>query len=504
MQNKHYYLLLIAVYVFFSILFFDFHVRSDGEFFYAYIRSPIIDNDLDFFNDLRNVKWFNRSLELGIDVSTPTGLAINLHTLGNSLLNAPFFLVAHAISIAGNYPTDGFSILYTGAFNMGSVIYSFFGSAILFHVFTKYLSFKKVDSFLAVLSISIATPLLVYSFYVPSFSHAHNFFAVSLFLLIWIKYRDQNNLKYWIFMGSCAGLIMMIRLVDVVFVILPIIDLILFKRDKIKNIFKKISHIGIYIVFVILAFSPMMYVWTILYGEPIPSPLPVDQAFEQGGLDRTFMNWTNPFVLEFLFSEHRGLFLWSPIFLLAIAGYYFLYKKHKQLSIMAMIMTVIVFYIHSAPFDWEAGGAFGQRRVADISPFLAIGLVALLDRIGITSITSKIAKSLVVFPLIIWNVIFVLIWRMEGLVQQTMGVFFDTGRSVNFSDHVFPHIGNFPLYFHEQMRKGFVNSVNNGLKEYGIGLNEDYWFLILLIPTIALIFFAFYGDLRKRVKQKTT
>ena len=76
-------------------------------------------------------------------------------------------------------------------------------------------------------------------------------------------------------------------------------------------------------------------------------------------------------------------------------------------------MTGLVFYMHSIPWDWWGGAAFGQRRVADISPFLAFGLVALLDRLNIYSIKSKIIKGVMFLIFPFWNIIFMIQWLVD-------------------------------------------------------------------------------------------
>jgi len=487
-----YYFILLAVHLFFFIFLFDPFIRSDGVLFFWSTHSMIIDGDLDFsnqFNDLP-LAWMD------VESKTSTGLVFNVQNFGSSLMNSPLFLFAHAISILGNFETSGYSILYTFFFNLGSVIYSFFGSVIIFHTLTKYFKYKKSDSLFATLLIVLATPVLVYSLANTSFSSAHTFFAVSLFILIWVKFRNENSIRYWIFIGLCAGLIFMIRTVDAVFVLLPIIDVVLFKRKEYKKNFKKIGYIGIYALFFIVAFSPHIFYWQILYGEPIPTPMPLDQWYIIHDDPRgTFMNWTNPHFMEFFFSEHRGLFTWNPIFLLGVIGFYFLYKKHPQFAILAVIMSALMFYLHAAPNDWWGGGSFGQRRAADIAPFLAIGLAALLNRLAENTI-SKISKGIILSSSIIWNVLFFLIFKWEHLARVI---------PLQFYSDVFPHLVTPQFYILNQIQRSFIlYRTKVMISDFGIHLDQIIWLAILSIPSIILLFIAFYTDIRKKLKQNAS
>ena len=103
----------------------------------------------------------------------------------------------------------------------------------------------------------------------------------------------------------------------------------------------------------------------------------------------------------------------ASFFIIPLIGYYFLFKKHKQIAILTVIMTGLIFYVHSAPWDWWGGSAFGQRRVADISPFLILGLVAILERVSLPKIPNIMIKSTIFGIFVFWNIIFMIIWIVD-------------------------------------------------------------------------------------------
>lgn len=62
----------------------------DPSFYYAHMRSPIIDGDLNFYNDTQTP---------GVEIPpTATGLQPSIHPIGPAILWSPFFLVAHLIT----------------------------------------------------------------------------------------------------------------------------------------------------------------------------------------------------------------------------------------------------------------------------------------------------------------------------------------------------------------------------------------------------------------------
>src|SRR6266542_6908701 len=80
------------------------NLNWDPSFYYAHVRSPLIDGDLDFSNDGLPPSLVARH--------TRTGLAPSIWSAGPALVWAPFFLLAHAVTLAGR--SIGLSLLPDG------------------------------------------------------------------------------------------------------------------------------------------------------------------------------------------------------------------------------------------------------------------------------------------------------------------------------------------------------------------------------------------------------
>ncbi|QUC64789.1 hypothetical protein NsoK4_00425 [Nitrosopumilus sp. K4] len=482
-------------------IFFDPVIRSDGTLFFWTTHSMIIDHDLDFQNQYDNlpIRWVNP------DIKTTTGLIYNVQNMGSSLLNAPFFIAAHLASSILGFPIDGYGPAYTYSFNLGSVFYSLSGALILFAAIKKFLKISEHNSFFATLTIVLATPVVYYSLLAPSFSSAHSFFAVSLFVFVWLKLRDSLNLKYWIYMGLCVGLIFMVRTVDAVFFFLPLIDLVLFKRFWITKNPKNLFLVALYVCCFIVAFSPHMVYWDYLYGELIPRPMPLDQWYAVNDDPRgTFMNWFHPYFAEFLFSEHRGLFVWSPILLVSLAGYCLLYKKNRSIATVMIIMTAIVFYMHSAPHDWSGGGSFGQRRAIDLAPFFAIGLAAIFEKLC-TSNMRKFLKYSVITSTIVWNFILISVWNSEKLIRKYVRgsdpdlLLVPTGNPIVFNTDVFPHVDSI-FSFIANISYKHMWWYRVILRDHGYVVDYNVWAIVVLLPFSLLLLVAFRDKIFKRIQ----
>jgi len=81
-----------------------------------------------------------------------------------------------------------------------------------------------------------------------------------------------------------------------------------------------------------------------------------------------------------LFSSGKSLFLYAPILLASVVGWFRLRRQRPATAwpIAALVIVYVVFY---ARYDWwYGGGPWRPRFIAVILPFLCIPLAAIVDR----------------------------------------------------------------------------------------------------------------------------
>lgn len=95
-------------------------------------------------------------------------------------------------------------------------------------------------------------------------------------------------------------------------------------------------------------------------------------------------------VIELLFGTARGLFFWSPIFVLAFFGLPELYRKSPTLFwLMCLAPVFQVVAIAGKDWDWLAGPSLGPRYLSPMLPFLFVPVALgfrLVPRFGIVLI----------------------------------------------------------------------------------------------------------------------
>ncbi len=108
-----------------------------------------------------------------------------------------------------------------------------------------------------------------------------------------------------------------------------------------------------------------------------------------------------------LFSPSRGLFVFSPLFLLCFLGIWEILKKEKWRLFRYLLPLPLAFLLIQASwFDWWGGWTYGYRTLLETCPFLCLFLAPSIEQIS-----SKLAKTMIGF-LCIWS-----------LVIQLLGVY---------------------------------------------------------------------------------
>jgi hypothetical protein len=135
-------------------------------------------------------------------------------------------------------------------------------------------------------------------------------------------------------------------------------------------------------------FAPQMIVWNVLYGQPFTGP--------QGP---SFLRWSEPHVIDVLFSDNHGLFTWTPIVLLSLIGVVRLARRVPGLALPVGVVVAGSWYVNAAVADWWGGEAFGARRFLSLFPLFTLGLAVwvqpLHSRVGRWPLRAAAAWTLV-------------------------------------------------------------------------------------------------------------
>jgi hypothetical protein len=394
-------------------------VRGDGVGYYAYLRSALIDHDLRFENDYLAanesfvISRVDEQGRLLPRLYTKTGYIENHFSVGPAILWAPVMLAVHGGVLLSDHfgahvAANGYSRPYLLAMALTTACYGFLSLFLAFQVARKY--FDGRWSFFATVAIWMASSLPVYMYFNPSWSHAFSAFTVALFLWYWERTKSQRTAGQWAVLGLMAGLMGNVYYPNVILLVFPALEVLLFcranRRDPVRlaiPIQKMALSCGVFAAVFFASLLPTLITRQIIYGRP----------FETGYPSITTWNWTSPGLLKVLFSSDHGLFSWTPVLLLSIAGLPFLFRRDALLG-AGSLMTFLAFYYFIASYpDWDGLSSFGNRFFVSLTPIFILGLAALLNSFSswLGNTTRALAAACPVLALLIaWNVGFIFQW----------------------------------------------------------------------------------------------
>jgi hypothetical protein len=96
---------------------------------------------------------------------------------------------------------------------------------------------------------------------------------------------------------------------------------------------------------------------------------------------------------KLLFGPERGLFFWSPFYLMAIPGILVLGKTFKQWFWIALSLPLLhILVISGNAWDWRAGWTLGPRYLAPALPILGLAAGIALERFPLPGYLLAIAS----------------------------------------------------------------------------------------------------------------
>lgn len=355
-RDSFYLTMFIRAFVLATFLLLQRCIYHDALWNYGYLRSVVIDGDLDMYNEfILHNSYF-------MYVPHPNE---PIFFMGSALFMAPFFILAHILVVLFQpllqVTADGYSWPYTLITGFAGVFASLAGCIMTYRLLRRL--FCPLVSFITLSLIFFAGNMVFYAFTWPLYTHPFSVMMISAFVLFWISTRAQRTHSQWFVWGLILGLAAWIRPQTVLFGLLPAWDLAsdFFRRKKIPlSIIASASLFGLAVV---LGFAPQMVIWARTEGSPL-----ID-VYAHIGDD---FSWTHPRMIYLLFAARQGFLTWHPLFIACIPGFYLLWRRDRSLAIPLGACFALQAYIISCYEFPEGGAGFGSRYLLATTPFLAI------------------------------------------------------------------------------------------------------------------------------------
>ncbi len=350
-------------------------IETEGKFqvttydalgYYVYLPSFFI------YEDAKELTWFPK-IEETYRVTGGKLYQANRHDNGNyvfkylggvALLQSPFFAIGHLIAKNTAYEPNGFSLPYQVSISFGAVFYCILSLFLLRIILLRYFEDRVVA--LTLIFGLLASNFPQYAAVDSAMSHGFIFPLYVLVLYATIKWHENPQFKWAALAGLVMGMATISRPTEAIMLFIP-----LFWNTQTKeaakakwNLVKKHrSHVFGAIIFGFLGILPQLLYWKYTTGSFV---------YDVGSKwDFASPHW------RVLFGWEKGWFIYTPISILFIVGFFYLKNLPFKKSVLIFCLSNI--YIIIAWHDWRYGGTYSCRALVQSYPLFLLALAAFFN-----------------------------------------------------------------------------------------------------------------------------
>ena len=358
-------------------------MQADAKGYHAYLPALLLyqDPNMGFFDAIEGDKYYspNRYYDYRIAIA---GRIIDRYYMGTAFAQLPFFIGAHAIAPFTDHEADGFSKPYVIATNLAAIAWVLLGLWCLARLLADFGIDDRWRAF-TIVAFAFGTNLFYYTVVAPGMSHAYGFGASTAFFLLASRWGTSRRPWHLPAMGALLGLIILIRPVNA----LVVLALPLFWQrplDALRAIIRRPMVLAAAAVLV-LAIPALQF----LYYKAATG-----QWFVYSYGDERF-NWSDPHFLDMLFSYRKGLFVYTPLLLCALAGLRFWWRGSRRQVMWWVLFLALLTWVLGSWWNWWYGGSFGSRVYVEYLALFAIPFALALQHLKRAGRTAMLIAAVI-------------------------------------------------------------------------------------------------------------
>jgi len=297
----------------------------------------------------------------------PGGNWMMKYSMGMAILYSPGFFVAHVLAPVLGYPADGFSTPYQVGIVVNSIVLFMVG----FWYFRKVLLYFFSDGITAMVLVLIYFGTNYYSYTNWSAEMSHSYLFTFYALILWntIHWYKHFKMKNMVALGFLIGLATLARPTELISVLIPLLwgvdskKAFVEKFHALKTTYRK--QMIVFIIIMAAIGSLQIIYWKIYSGSFIYySYVNPGEGFE----------FLSPYLIKVLFSFRKGWFIYTPVMMFAVAGFWVLYKYNKKVFYSLFIFFALNLYIISSWSCWWYAQSMSQRALVQSYAVMGIPL----------------------------------------------------------------------------------------------------------------------------------
>lgn len=363
-------------------------IQNDVISYYAYLPAAVIFQDLNFDftkdlpEDFEGQIWLQQ---------TPEGKPILRMTMGLAILWLPFFLFAHGFSHLAGISTLGYSWPYSLSIFIASLFYLGIGLIYLRKILLRY--FSDGVTAITLILVILATNMHYYILSEPGMSHVYNFSLITLFIYHSFKWIERSGIGNSVLLGLLSGLIVLIRPVNILVVLFPVLIGISGFGQLIDRILKNWKWIAVIGLVAIVVWIPQMLYWKSQSGH----------YFFNSYMDQGRFYFLHPQIINGLFSFRKGWLIYTPLMVIALVGIMTMRKKAGEMFLPVILFMAGYTYVVYSWWCWWYGGSFGARPMIDVYGIMSIPLAASIQYVRNQKSWLKAIATVVLAGMIFLN-----------------------------------------------------------------------------------------------------
>jgi len=349
---------------------------GDALGYYMYLPSSFIYHNHKSIETLpkdRGIRPFihGYAAQMGGGHRGPKGYVLNQYTYGIALMELPFFLAAHAWEKMSGGLANGFSASYRLAIDLSSLVYALLGLWVLFKVLRR--RYSDTVAHYSIILILIGSNLFWFVFQQQGMAHVPLFFLFTLLLYVTEKIYAEGKPIQFVWLGLIAGLITIIRPIDGLCLLIPLLyhSGSPYLRTKFEFIIQYWRPILLASCCFLIPIIPQLLYWKWLTGYSVYDSYGPDQKF----------SFLHPHIISGLFGASNGWLFYTPLMLFALIGFLFINKWREYAPGTILFLVGYIWCVYSWFLPNYING-LGSRPMVDVYPILALPLAAFIDWLG--------------------------------------------------------------------------------------------------------------------------
>jgi len=356
---------------------------ADGWSYFANLQSLVDDFDLDLAN---NRLTFPEGYVVEPYMKEPNGRYATHEPLGATFFQIPFYVLgkvaarfAPAVTIDRvPYSTlDSQTIVKVFSMILANNFWAIM-AIVLVYVILRRVGVGETPAFWTALFCFLGGPLHWYA--TVGLSHAVSCFCTALMLYVFVRFLQSEGTSRTVFLvltGLTIGLSSTVRYTNGLMLFAFGLLLLVENRRDLRQLLKDEFALGLGCCLTV--WITFVY-WKIQFGGFLVHPHAETGEFH-------FFQWPPP-LAKILFSTQHGFFVFSPVFLLALVGFVWMFVRFRdadpvqlRLAVVSVLSFCAVAFIYDSYEEWAAHGTYSMRFLTNGVILMAPGLAYFLTHV---------------------------------------------------------------------------------------------------------------------------